>query len=89
MRYDYLVEYKKGVANKAADVLSRSMSNQDTDMSYTRLTAVIPLWLDAVKSAMKNTPYYQQWKQKLAQKSLSDIHYREVDGVWCYKGRIM
>lgn len=47
-------------------------------MSCTGLTVMIPLYLDAVKSAMK-----------LAEKAISDIHYREVDSVWYYKRRIM
>lgn len=73
----------------AADALSSSMSEQDSEISCTGLTIVIPLWLDAVKTAMKDSPYYQQLKQKLDQKSISEIHYKEVNGVWYYKGRIL
>lgn len=83
------MEYSKGVENKAVDALARSMCFQDTDMNRKGLIVVIPLWLDSVKSTMRDSPYYWQLKEKLAQKLLSDIHYREVDGVWYYKGRIM
>lgn len=86
--YDYLVEYKKGVENKAADALSRSMSYVDEEITCKGLTMVIPLWLERIKAAMKDSPYYLQLK-KLEQKSISADHYKEVDGVWFYKGRIM
>lgn len=38
--YDYLVEYKKGAENKAANALSRSMADQDSEVTYKGLIVV-------------------------------------------------
>lgn len=75
--------------NKAADALSRSMSDAEENITCKGLTVMIPLWLQRVKAAIKDSPYYLQLKRKLEQNLITANKYREADEVWINKNIIM
>lgn len=58
-------------------------------ISHKGLTVVITVWLEIVKAYVKDSPYFKQLKKKLVKDSVYDSHYKEINGLWYYKDRIM
>lgn len=67
-RYDYLVEYKKGKENLAADALSRRSGESTeenpslasgSDFLASSITIVQPRWLSAIQKMVKQSPYLE------------------------------
>lgn len=60
--FDYIVEYKKGSNNVAADALSRrDEKEEDGDgaaLTTRDITFVEPVWIDSVKEMVKNSTFF-------------------------------
>lgn len=47
------------------------------------------MWLKTVTASVKDSLYFQQLEEKMAKNEVSGVHYKEVDGAWYFKDRIM
>uniref|UniRef100_A0A0A9FY82 Integrase catalytic domain-containing protein n=1 Tax=Arundo donax TaxID=35708 RepID=A0A0A9FY82_ARUDO len=82
LQYDYSIEYKKGVDNKAADALSKM------DHSCHAIPTVTPLWITEVAKTYAADPQCQQLLTQLAIIADPTSGYSLHSGVLRYKGRI-
>jgi hypothetical protein len=84
LEHDYSVEYKKGLANRAADALSRQFSAVNT------ISVVQPTWLQNIADSYASDPVTAALVQQFAvtpppPTSPHTFH----QGILRYKGRIM
>lgn len=82
----FQIQYKAGVANRAADALSRR--TQDTSQELTAITLAKPAWLQAILDSYQHDPAAQQLMSRLALDENSDPGYAIQDGVIRFQGRI-
>lgn len=82
----YKLQYKKGLDNKAADVLSRCP--QTDPMQICALSVVVPLWLNEVQEGYKTDPATEQLLTQVLLSPDRYPHYTLQQGVLRYKGRI-
>jgi hypothetical protein len=85
MGLQYIVQYKKGVLNGAADALSRKPVHSSPLMVA---TVVQPDWLDKVVDSYKDDSYTSQLIQKLIIAPQCDPLFSLSKGVLRYQGRI-
>lgn len=83
--FQYKVIYKKGVANNAADALSRHPAPPSQIMT---ISSAVPQWLISVVQAYDQDPAAQQLLQQLTVDPTSSGHYTLHQGVIKYKGKI-
>lgn len=84
MRFNYTIEYKKGLENKAADALSR----KDEDGEIQHATVLQPAW---VQEVMKSYDNDTEAKDIIAECTMSPFnvsYYSYTDGILKYKGKI-
>ena len=77
--------YKKGVLNRAADALSRKPSSGEELFA---VSAVQPLWLDAVRESYAGDSTAQEILAKLAVDPNASTHFTLRGGLLRYDGRI-
>jgi transposase InsO family protein len=82
----YIIKYKKGITNAAADALSR----QQDASPIAAVSAVTPVWMENLQLGYQDDP---ESKKLLAELSATSVHsntdgYTLVDGLIRYKDRI-
>lgn len=93
--YSFVVEYKRGKENKAADALSRR-SHDSTEhvpdsvheASLFLISFPCPLWLDLLKDSYNSDITYQQLLSQLADSSLTSPGFSLQNGLILYKKNI-
>lgn len=97
MGYSFLVEYKKGKENKAANALSRRLEASDTsadslsDSTSAQLFIIsfpCPTWLDVLKDSYKSNSEYQQLLSALTDSDLSVPYFSLQNGILLYKDKV-
>jgi hypothetical protein len=84
MGLQYRVVYKKGVANRAADALSRRPHNTEA----MAISAVQPRWVESVIEGYQNDPKAQELLTELSITQTNDQGYSLHKGVIRHKGRV-
>jgi hypothetical protein len=79
MGYDYIIEYKKGVDNQAADSLSRVAECQFLSISTPHID-----WWQKLQYEVAHDPFFTP----LADSTTSTAAFSYRDGVWFKKGKI-
>jgi hypothetical protein len=82
MEFDYLIEYKKGQENKAADALS-------CQEHLAAITTVTPAWTEDVENTYRQDTVCQQLIAQLTAGTTPPPHYTFSSGIIRYKGRIV
>lgn len=85
LEFDYVIEYKKGKENLAADALSR---RDVPDSQCHAITTVIPDWLDDIKQSSIQDPESSALLNKLAADVSAAPHFTLQSGIIKYKSRI-
>jgi hypothetical protein len=83
--YDYIIEYKKGRENKAADALSRAL-DMHTTMA---ITTALPKWITDVTNSYATDTYYKELIAKLTVDSTATPNYTLKNGILCYKQKLV
>ena len=83
MDLDYVIQYKKGINNAAADSLSRKPMS--TLMAVSMCT---PTWVEKLQEGYAEDAYSTQLLAELSLSSPNDRGYQLLNGVIRYKGRI-
>lgn len=82
---NYEIQYKVGAENKAADALSRCLGNGGDCF---RLTIVVPLWMQKVKSSYDGDAHITQILTSKAIDPSTYAEYKLENGILRYKDRI-
>jgi hypothetical protein len=83
--YDYIIEFKRGRENKAADALSRSPDQQ----SLLRITSVVPKWIEDITSSYTTDAHCKDLIAKLTLDSNAAPNYTLKSGILGYKNKIL
>lgn len=86
MGLQYKVCYRRGTSNAAADALSRR--DEETNDQLWAVSECQPLWLTAVVKGYETYEQAQQLLTELALHPTAREHFRLVQGVLRYKGKI-
>jgi len=82
MGYDFLIEYKKGQDNRAADALSRQ-----TEGTLSALSAPIPHWIEPIQQEVQQNPDLIALTERIQQQELQGPWHLQ-NGLIYFKGRI-
>lgn len=85
MRLDYIIQYKKGRENIAADSLSPKRREEGNNMA---ITAIIPTWVQEVIDSYEGAPQIQRIITELLLDPSAQPSYSYNQGVLRYKERI-
>lgn len=85
MGLQYIVQYKKGIHNGAADALSRKPVAASPLMS---VSTIKPVWLERVVDSYTQDAFVQDKLQQLAIDATAVPRYSFLDGLLRYDGRI-
>lgn len=83
--YDFEIQYRLGLENKAADALSRMLNQGE----FASLTRSVVLDLQSVGAQVDVDPYLARIKRELQAGSKSWKNYTLVQGRLLYKGRLV
>jgi hypothetical protein len=75
---DYIIQYKKGTDNKAADALSRQMQDNTTGETMA-ITEVIPAWIAELKESYMG----DDWAKEVLSKAVSTVSTDQSIRVHC------
>jgi hypothetical protein len=84
MDLQYIIQYKKGTSNVAADALSR----YDWSQELNAISECVPTWIQRLKEGYDEDPAAKQLLTELAVSSDNQKGYSLQDGVIRYQGRI-
>ncbi len=82
---NYVIHYKKGRENKAADVLSRRGFEEGSNQA---ISTAIPEWATEVLSSYMEDQEFQRLISQLTLQSYDSVPYTYVQGMLRYKGRL-
>lgn len=82
--FNYIIEYKRGTENQAADALSK----RDTDGELTQITSMQPLWMQEVIQSYEGDELAQEAILECTLRPLDVSYFHYLDGILKYKGRI-
>ena len=85
--YRFVVEYKKGRDNVAADGLSRR--EEANESNFLMITAVETDWVDQVRTRVQTDDYFHNINTKWEQGTLDPKVYHKRDGQFYYKNTIL
>ena len=83
LRYDFVIEYKKGTGNSTADALSC----WENSIELNAISEPVPRWLDSIKEEITTNPELQRLV-KLCENDEAVGPWSFRDGVLFFKGRI-
>lgn len=83
--FDYVIEYKKGKENRAADALSR----MPCPTSVLAITMITPKWMEEIQGTYDQDEHCLQLLTKLSVQRDSVAHFTLQNGLLRYKGRIV
>lgn len=89
LRYDFLVEYKKGMENRVANALSRKYEKEEEEGEFKAISFPIATWLDDLKMTYSHDSHLQDLLNQLREGKLDPLHYTLTNGILTYKGRII
>ncbi|KAJ4754249.1 polyprotein [Rhynchospora pubera] len=89
---DYTIEYKKGVDNRVADVLSRvqgyESSVKEEKKELIAVSELIPSWQEELKLSYEGDSWIQKAMEKERLEEPTNTHYTIHNGLLRYKGRL-
>lgn len=87
MGYDFLVEYRKGKENRAADALSRRMEEEEIEEgSLMALSSPTPVWIEELRTEHACNSELQRLREQLVKGMLDLTLFTSHDGLIFYKG---
>ncbi|KAF5462657.1 hypothetical protein F2P56_018645 [Juglans regia] len=88
--YDMLVEYKKGLENKAADALSRRSEGEEQRVEATLAVIALPTleWMEEIKKGYREDPKVLELMERF-QKGELPQKYSVREGLFFYKQRLV
>jgi hypothetical protein len=82
LKFNYIIEYKKGKENKVADALSRKETN------LVAISSATPAWVVDIEASYSRDQYYTYLIHKLLIDTQAVPDYPVHSGILRYKGRI-
>lgn len=86
MGYDFIIQYKPGAANKAADALSHQSGSM---MELGSLISTCGVWWDSIQGEIRQDPFIQHLTAALSQQGEAPKGYFMEGGILKYKGRVV
>ncbi len=83
--FNYIIVYRKGKENRAADALSRQGWDKEESMA---ITTINPAWTYELEDSYKDDPHYTAIIGKISLHPEDCVPYTYIQGILRYKGRI-